>query len=181
MAPGELGQSVPQNSPKLDCRGQGESCRHQDKPVQVEGVLGNYPEAQSTCEQRSGWGRPGSQSCGNNGCFLMQEAERWTISIQPQISKLSFQQACRGRRSSCACCGLCRTHRASVYLPVLFGTLTSLGMSPRGGDSGRALAGLSEPNRTTLLLQGWTVGSAHASGGTPAPQARLGFSALTGV
>lgn len=117
--------------------------------------------------QGSGWSRPGSQSCDNNGCFLLQEAERWTISIQPQSSKLSFQQACRGRRSSCTCCGLCSTHRASVYLPLLFGSLTSLGMSPRGQDSGRVLSRLSEPNRTTLLLQGWTVGSAHAPGGNP--------------
>lgn len=44
MAPRDLGLSVPQNSPKLDCRGQGESCGHLDKPVLIEGVLGNHPE-----------------------------------------------------------------------------------------------------------------------------------------
>lgn len=53
-------------------------------------------EAQSTCMLGSGWSRPSSQNCGNNSCFLMQEADRWTISSQPQSSKLSFQQACRG-------------------------------------------------------------------------------------
>lgn len=132
-------------------------------------------EAQSTCTQGSGRSTPSSQSCGNNRCFLMQEADRWTISSRPQSSKLSFQQACRGRRSSQQWQGLrplCAVQytRASLHLP-LFGTLTPLGMSLRG-------AGLSEPNRTTLFLTGrrlqrWTVGSAHASGALLVSQVRV--------
>lgn len=102
----------PLASPKLNCRGQGESCRHLDKPALVEGVIGNHPESQSACMQGNGRSRHGSQSCGNNGCFLRLRLRGGLDPSSPKAAsypsnKPAGDTAHPSSGGSCACCGLC--------------------------------------------------------------------------